>query len=194
MFTLDLDLMGLIMVLLTFFIPVISSILDKKSKNRKKEMGELGYDEPSVGIPVQHREEPVEEGSGWEELIRIFEQENAADEQEGTTPDSVVLNDTVGTEDTGNKIVVEPLVEEVPEEGISEVEQHIRHLSNNEKSFEKQQVQPVVEARQQEKTVGMQMPEKEDAPLKKGLKERLKENPADMVIFAEIMNPKFKEF
>lgn len=194
MFTLDLDLMGLIMVLLTFFIPVISSILDKKSKNRKKEMEELGYDEPSVGIPVQHREDSVEEGSGWEELIRIFEQENAADEQEETTPDSVVLNDTVGTEDTGNKIVVEPLVEEVPEEGISEVEQHIRHLSNNEKSFEKQQVQPVVEARQQEKTVGMQMPEKEDAPLKKGLKERLKENPADMVIFAEIMNPKFKEF
>ena len=42
MFTLDSDLLGLLMALLTFFIPVITSIMDKR---KKKEKGELRIEE-----------------------------------------------------------------------------------------------------------------------------------------------------
>ena len=149
MFTLDSDLLGLLMALLTFFIPVITSIMDKRKKKGK---GELRIEEEF--LPDEESLESVD----IPEILDIQEDKS--------------FPDVFPVEKTECTTVEEEVIDKLPDaapfvEGAS-----------------------VTEIGQEpESTVAEEKEQQE-----KGVKQRLKDNPKDMVLFAEILKPKFKEY
>jgi len=139
MVRMDSDIMGIVMALLTFLVPVISAIIER---NRKKRNG-------GVAQPLPDDNDPFGE----------FEEETQPGHLETIEEIAVETVETVKTVET---------VETLGALGTLESAVGIQN--------------PLAE---QEK----ELPEEK----KKGLGERLKRNPADMVLFAEIMNPKYKE-
>lgn len=142
MVRMDSDIMGIVMALLTFLVPVISAIIER---NRKKRNGGVAQSLPDDNDPFGEFEEETQ--SGHLETIEEI---------------AVETVETVGTVKT---------VETVETLGALGTLESAVGIQN-----------PLAE---QEK----ELPEEK----KKGLGERLKRNPADMVLFAEIMNPKYKE-
>lgn len=129
MYTLDSDLIGILMAIFTFLIPVFSAVMERNRKKKRGESAENFPDEPEEGFqlfiaPESNLEEEPESGLGFEPEAE---------------PEFVAR--------------VEPEVETVV---------------------------PNVE--------------KEREEVRKSLKERLKDNPQDAVLFSEILNPKFKEY
>ena len=142
MVRMDSDIMGIVMALLTFLVPVISAIIER---NRKKRNGGVAQSLPDDNDPFGEFEEETQPGH-LETIEEI----------------AVETVETVGTVKT---------VETVEASGALGALDSAVGIQN-----------PLAE---QEK----ELPEEK----KKGLGERLKRNPADMVLFAEIMNPKYKE-
>ncbi len=142
MVRMDSDIMGIVMALLTFLVPVISAIIER---NRKKRNGGVAQSLPDDNDPFGEFEEETHPGH-----LETIEE---------IAVETVETVETVGTVKT---------VETVETLGALESAVGIQN--------------PLAE---QEK----ELPEEK----KKGLGERLKRNPADMVLFAEIMNPKYKE-
>lgn len=142
MVRMDSDIMGIVMALLTFLVPVISAIIER---NRKKRNGGVAKSLPDDNDPFGEFEEETQPGH-LETIEEI----------------AVETVETVGTVKT---------VETVETLGALGTLESAVGIQN-----------PLAE---QEK----ELPEEK----KKGLGERLKRNPADMVLFAEIMNPKYKE-
>ena len=145
MFTLDSDLMGILMALLTFLVPLISALVDRKRKKRKGE-------QPN---PVQEPDSQQERLNELEEMFDLL----------------------IGKE--SNEPQIEPQIEpveeiKIAEEGESTIVNNISQVVVQKEETQKEETQ------------------KEEAH--KELKERLKENPKDLVIFSEILNPKFKEY
>lgn len=145
MFTLDSDLMGILMALLTFLVPLISALVDRKRKKRKGE-------QPN---PVQEPDSQQERLNELEEMFDLL----------------------IGKE--SNEPQIEPQIEpveeiKIAEEGESTIVNNISQVVGQKEVIQKEETQ------------------KEEAH--KELKERLKENPKDLVIFSEILNPKFKEY
>jgi hypothetical protein len=149
MFTLDSDLLGLLMALLTFFIPVITSIMEKRKKKGK---GGLRIEEEF--LPDEESQQSLD----ITEILDIQEDKSFPDvfpvEKEECTP------------------VEEEVIDKLPDaapfvEGAS-----------------------VTEIGQEPESTVAQEKEQQE----KGVKQRLKDNPKDMVLFAEILKPKFKEY
>ena len=149
MFTLDSDLLGLLMALLTFFIPVITSIMEKR---KKKEKGELRIEEEFL---------PDEESQQSLDITEIL-----CIQEDKSFPDVFPVEKAECT--TVEEEVIDKLPDAAPlVEGAS-----------------------VTEIGQEpESTVAEEKEQQE-----KGVKQRLKDNPKDMVLFAEILKPKFKEY
>ena len=142
MVRMDSDIMGIVMALLTFLVPVISAIIER---NRKKRNGGVAQSLPDDNDPFGEFEEETQPGH-----LETIEE---------IAVETVETVETVGTVKT---------VETVETSGALDSAVGIQN--------------PLAE---QEK----ELPEEK----KKSLGERLKRNPADMVLFAEIMNPKYKE-
>jgi hypothetical protein len=149
MFTLDSDLLGLLMALLTFFIPVITSIMEKRKKKGK---GELRIEEEFL---------PDEESQQSLDITEIL-----GIQEDKSFPDVFPVEKAECT--TVEEEVIDKLPDAAPfVEGAS-----------------------VTEIGQEpENTVAQEKEQQE-----KGVKQRLKDNPKDMVLFAEILKPKFKEY
>lgn len=142
MVRMDSDIMGIVMALLTFLVPVISAIIER---NRKKRNGGVAQSLPDDNDPFGEFEEETQPGH-LETIEEI----------------AVETVETVGTVKT---------VETVETLGALGALESAVGIQNPLAGQEKE------------------LPEEK----KKGLGERLKRNPADMVLFAEIMNPKYKE-
>lgn len=145
MVRMDSDIMGIVMALLTFLVPVISAIIER---NRKKRNGGVAQSLPDDNDPFGEFEEETQPGH-----LETIEE---------IAVETVETVETVGTVKT---------IETVETSGALGTLESAVGIQN-----------PLAE---QEK----ELPEEK----KKGLGERLKRNPADMVLFAEIMNPKYKE-
>ena len=149
MFTLDSDLLGLLMALLTFFIPVITSIMEKRKKKGK---GELRIEEEFL---------PDEESQQSLDITEIL-----GIQEDKSFPDVFPVEKAECT--TVEEEVIDKLPDAAPfVEGASVTE--IGQEPENTEAQEKEQQE-------------------------KGVKQRLKDNPKDMVLFAEILKPKFKEY
>lgn len=160
----DSDLMGIIMALLTFLIPAISALLEK---NRKKKKGAVAQD-------VQDSREENEEESPFFDLKAIFDEvtEELAQEEEAIATEEFEAAQVQQAQQTEQVVQVQ---EPEPVEYKELVEEAV----------------PVtVDVPVQEVPESV---EPEGKKPKNKILQRLKENPADMVIFAEIMNPKYKE-
>lgn len=149
MFTLDSDLLGLLMALLTFFIPVITSIMEKRKKKGK---GELRIEEEFL---------PDEESFESDDIPEILDIQ-----EDKSFPDAFPVEKAECT------TVEEEVIDKLPDaasfvEGAS-----------------------VTEIGQEPESTVAQEKEQQE----KGVKQRLKDNPKDMVLFAEILKPKFKEY
>lgn len=149
MFTLDSDLLGLLMALLTFFIPVITSIMEKRKKKGK---GELRIEEEFL---------PDEESQQSLDITEIL-----GIQEDKSFPDVFPVEKAECT--TVEEEVIDKLPDAAPfVEGAS-----------------------VTEIGQEPESTVAQEKEQQE----KGVKQRLKDNPKDMVLFAEILKPKFKEY
>ena len=153
MFKLDSDILGLLFAIITFLLPAISALLDKKRKKRK-----AAVEAPEVEESADAKEEDIaffDLKSVFEEAIQDLEKERDANESAAEAADAVdVLPEAIHVEEP-----VEVCAEEAePATVCADV---------------------VPETECPEKPAG-------------SIKERLKNNPKDMVLFAEIMNPKFK--
>jgi hypothetical protein len=149
MFTLDSDLLGLLMALLTFFIPVITSIMEKRKKKGKG------------GLRIEEEFLPDEESQQSLDITEIL-----GIQEDKSFPDVFTVEKAECT--TVEEEVIYKLPDAAPfVEGAS-----------------------VTEIGQEpESTVAEEKEQQE-----KGVKQRLKDNPKDMVLFAEILKPKFKEY
>ena len=148
MFTLDSDLLGLLMALLTFFIPVITSIMEKRKKKGK---GELRIEE---FLPDEESQQSLD----ITEILGI--------QKDKSFPDVFPVEKAECT--TVEEEVIDKLPDAAPfVEGAS-----------------------VTEIGQEPESTVAQEKEQQE----KGVKQRLKDNPKDMVLFAEILKPKFKEY
>ena len=157
MFTLDSDLLGLLMALLTFFIPVITSIMEKR---KKKEKGELRIEEEFL---------PDEESQQSLDITEIL------DIQEDKS-----FPDVFPVEKAECAVVEKEAIASVEEEVIDKLPDAAPFVEGA----------SVTEIGQEPESTVVQEKELQE----KGVKQRLKDNPKDMVLFAEILKPKFKEY
>ena len=185
MFTLDSDLLGLLIALLTFFVPVLTSIMEKRKKKRKESVQEQDERDflPDESFHSLHKHAPQveEEGSrttAASELEELFndilginvQQHNVPDGEDHSVAKVVEMEDGELAMDEGKA------VGKIEHEGkILEGEAATLHLDEG--------VAPVGEE------ILKEIPQVDN-----GLKKRIKENPKDMVLFAEILKPKFKEY
>ena len=167
MYTLDSDILAILLAIISFTIPAINAVREKKKRQRAQEESDPCH------FQEQEQQEPahtcVEESP--DELRRREMEE--------------LFSGLLG---------LEHKVEEMQEEPVEEL-----HYAEAEEATQHEESQAAVEDASQE---GMQAtadcaqqviaPATEEKA--KSLKERIKDNPKDMVIFAEILKPKFKEF
>ena len=165
---LDSDLLGILLALLTFIVPAVSGVLEKKRKERKRKEAEL-YHQPEPEYPQQPeaeeiQEEPLGAKEEWEELFNVLMGRESAGEEE-ILPDSSQ--------------------EHQPQEaGLQEELQHKAEMQ------EPEQVDEQVESQTQQ--IGaMENPEPQE---ENSLKKRFKGNPKEAVLLSEILTPKFKEY
>ena len=149
MFTLDSDLLGLLMALLTFFIPVITSIMEKRKKKGK---GELRIEEEFLPDEESQQSLDITEILGIQE-DKSFPDVFPVEKAECTTVEEEVIDKLPDAA---------PFVEGA---SVTEIGQEPESTMAEEKELQE-----------------------------KGVKQRLKDNPKDMVLFAEILKPKFKEY
>ncbi len=196
MFTLDSDLLGLLMALLTFFIPVITSIMEKRKKKRKEEISalqpgsedyvqeedkddflpdELLHNRPNPE-PAVVEEEP--QHSAASELEELFNDILGLNVQQHNVPDGDAKSPA------GDLAMVQEPMEDKLEEIVGKKGSGEKFLEGEAATAQANEpVAPVGE------DILNEIPQED-----KGLKKRIKENPKDMVIFAEILKPKFKEY
>ena len=196
MFTLDSDLLGLLIALLTFFVPVLTSIMEKRKKKRKEGISALqrsreeslqeqdnmdflpdeSFHSMHEPAPQMEEDEPMHPAAS--ELEELFNDILGINVQQHNVPDGEdhSVADVVEMEEKGSEMDNDEAVGKIGhEEKILEGEAATLHLD--------EQVPPVGEE------ILKEVPQED-----KGLKKRIKENPKDMVLFAEILKPKFKEY
>lgn len=196
MFTLDSDLLGLLMALLTFFIPVITSIMEKRKKKRKEEISALQRSGEEYGEQEGNNDVLPDESlhNRHKQALQAEEEEShttAASELEELFNDILGLNVQQHNVSDGDTRSPEDDLEKVKEPVEDKLEEIVGKKENGEKFLEG--VAATVQANEPVASVGEdilnEIPQED-----KGLKKRIKENPKDMVIFAEILKPKFKEY
>ena len=153
MVTLDSDLMGILMALLTFLIPLISALAERKRK-KKGAVADILPDEE----PVLEQQDPMQERlDDLEEMFNMILGKQSQEEVECQM----------------EPVEVVKIAEEATDVAVEEGESATVNKENQ--VVDKSNITPEEEPR-------------------KGLKERIKDNPKDMVLFSEILNPKFKEY
>lgn len=169
MFLSDSDILGILLALLTFVVPVISSIMEKKRKEKRKGAMQQPEQQQVHEEFVQEEAEP----SGAQEIEDLFNEllglkgESQVQEMEEENLVEGLEFEEFQQEEPQPHVPVEPLFEEKVEPATVNVE-------------------PVQQTLFQEDENGC-------GEKRESLKERLRKNPKDAVIFAEILNPKFKE-
>jgi hypothetical protein len=137
------------MALLTFFIPVITSIMEKRKKKGK---GELRIEEEFLPDEESQQSLDITEILGIQE-DKSFPYVFPVEKAECTT-------------------VEEEVIDKLPDAAPFVEGASVTEIGQEPESA-------VVEEKEQQE---------------KGVKQRLKDNPKDMVLFAEILKPKFKEY
>ena len=161
MFTLDSDILAILLAIISFIIPAINAAREKKKKQKAREQ------EPAHTAVEESPDEPRR--NEMEELFsELLGLQHKEEQQEQEEP-----------------------VEELPEQEQNPVQ---TLFTEDPKMQETAVVEPSQEGIQA--TVNNMQQESEPAQEEnaKSLKERIKANPKDMVLFAEILKPKFKEF
>ncbi len=152
MFTLDSDILAILLAIVSFAIPAITAVREKK---RRQHSGQTTEDKS----PDELRKEEMEEL--FSSLLGIDTQQ----QEDNLEQEVSIVEESPDVEEIPYE---EPLHEDIPvQEGTSATSLHV------------QQDDP------------MQNPVEEES---KPLKKRLRENPKDMVLYAQILNPKYKEF
>ena len=164
---LDSDLLGILLALLTFVVPVITSIKEAKKKKARQQQ-EI--------VPDEHIEE---ESDDLEEMFNVLlGKQNEELEQE---PDDAWVQDVA-------EVVQEPEVAEVVEHqrpAAAELEKKEPFTEGT--SAVAQAYKPSVEP------VAEMEPEAEGKAVP-SIKDKFRNNPKDAVIMGEILKPKFKEY
>ena len=169
MFLSDSDILGILLALLTFVVPVISSIMEKKRKDKRRGAMQQPEQQQEHEEFVQEEAEP----SGAQEIEDLFNEllglkgESQVQEMEEENLVAEVEFEEFQQEEPQPQVPVEPLLEE-----------KVEPVTVN--------VEPVQQTLFQEDDNGC-------GEKRESLKERFRKNPKDAVIFAEILNPQFKE-
>lgn len=167
MIKLDSDIMGIIMALLTFLIPVISAIFEKNRKKKKGSAEDVLPDEEPFSDQSITKE--TQKGSDIEEMFnRLLGLELPEEGVETPLEEDIPVHEEP---EVKHEPVVAPPHDDVPDEAVPSTFQ--------------------AAVAEQESKDGEISGEHNNG--KNSLRKRLKENPADMVLFAEIMKPKYKE-
>ena len=196
MFTLDSDVLGLMMALLTFLVPVITSVIEIRKKKRRDRMAALQQEREEF---ISHRNQndgfPDESVHNGQDLSHSVEEEGqhhtAASELEELFNDILGLNVQQHSVPDGEDQPVAEVVEREDEGLARENEEAVGNKENAGKFLEGEAA--TLHLDEEVATAGEEIL-KEIPQEDNDLKKRIKENPKDMVIFAEILKPKFKEY
>ena len=168
MYTLDSDILAILLAIISFTIPAINAVREKKKKQRAQEQVHTIEDESPDELQRKEMEELFSELLGLEHKVEELQEEPAEEIQ------NPVMQQEQPYEDVG--AVEETVLEVVPQMQETVVEHPLQ-----------EGIQATVCSVQEES-----VPAQEENA--KNLKERIRNNPKDMVLFAEILKPKFKEF
>ncbi len=163
MYRLDSDIMGLLIAIATFLLPAISAILERRKKQKRKKLQE-GQVEDAHQMPHDEVDQLAKD------IDEIFDQLLG---RAGQQQDNQADREELQVEETEeHQEVVEDKVEEILD------------------TVPEEEAEPVaVKSAAPEETRNGEA----DGKAGNTVVGRLKGNPKDMVLFAEIMNPKFKE-
>lgn len=153
MYTLDSDILAILLAIISFTIPAINAVREKKKKERAQEQTHTIVEESPDELHKMEMEELFSELLGLECKVEEMQEQPEEDFQ--------AVVESIRKEVQQEQ---EPAVEEPQQEGIPATDCNIQEVSVPAQEYEA-----------------------------KSLKDRIKDNPKDMVIFAEILKPKFKE-
>ena len=159
---LDSDILGILLALMTFVLPAISGVLEKKRKEKKRREAELYREE----LPEQTsgEEVPSEAQKLNDEIQELFDVLAGKNIPDGEVEEPVMEEEEIlPPSSTPAADELQPVPVEVEEDVVLQTEPV------------KVQAEPVVQ---------------EENPIKK----RIKDNPKEAIILAEILTPKFKEY
>lgn len=167
MYTLDTDILAILLAIISFVIPAITAIREKKKKGSGQQQ-EAMNESPDELLHKQDVEELFNELLGLQ--IEVDEEKPAEDS---------ALEEQTGQQDIFHEQVMQ--------------------LEESSGAFEEQAgyqegVHAVAETVPDEVPQMQEPVAGESEENARSLKERVKANPKDMVLFAEILKPKFKEF
>lgn len=170
MYTLDSDILAILLALISFVIPAITAIREKKKKQGQQQEAE--NESPDELLHRQDVEELFSELLGLQDKVDQEQEESIAAE--------------------------ETVLDVVPQVQYQECQQMLPEQEAACQEVPSVQMTPEPEPHQEGISATAVSMQQESAPARedeaKSLKERIKANPKDMVIFAEILKPKFKEF
>lgn len=161
---LDSDILGILLALMTFVVPAISGVLEKKRKEKKRREAELYREELPEQPCREENEDPDEAQKLNDEIQELF--------------------DVLTGKDASDEEIEEPVVEEV------EILPHSSAPAADE-------LQPVPEEVEENVVLQTEPEAVQEAPAAQegnSLKKRIKDNPKEAIILAEILAPKFKEY
>lgn len=229
MYRLDSDLMGILLAILTFAIPAVSSLFEKRRKEKRRRdasaFEETRSQYPDSDSPFSFSEDassqdgaedaameqishrPIAEDERAREIEELFEvllgvQKKPAQEEPAVQEAEPVVPVEPIAPQTGE--MAAPLGEPLSggaDDTFRDSGAGARESSGKPQPQEELFEEAVPASGEALQRMDAQMAQHSggetgaDAPAaRKSLKERLKEHPEDMVLFAEIMKPKFKEF
>ena len=182
MYTLDSDILAILLAIISFTIPAINAVREKRKRQRAQEQS---------GPYHFQQQEPQESAH------------NIVDE----SPDELRRKEM---EELFSELLgLEHKMEEVQEESVDEIQSPVMQQEPPYADVDAVEETVLDEVPQMQDTAGMDPQQEgiqatacsvleESTPAQeenaKSLKERIRNNPKDMVLFAEILKPKFKEF
>lgn len=180
----DSDLLGILLALLTFVVPAITAAFENKKKKKK------------TGIPhsVVEEEYPSEESvpEDYGQDSRVEEEFVVEKQVQNHIPHkseelAELFNVLLGLE---KKEEIEEVVESKHE--VEEKEEPVQAPAPFEEG--KRVTQSPVAIQQEPSVAEAASAADEGGAQMQGIKEKLRKNPKEAVIFAEILNPKYKEY
>ena len=170
MYTLDTDILAILLAIISFVIPAITAIREKKKKGNGQQQETIN-ESPDEQLHKQDVEELFNELLGLQ--IKVDGEETVED-------------DTLKEQSMPQEYLNE---QEMQQEAIEALQQPAMQPE-----YMQEGVHAVAETVPEEEPQMPQYVEDVSGETAKSLKERVKANPKDMVLFAEILKPKFKEF
>lgn len=169
MFTLDSDILAILLAIISFVIPAINAIREKKKKPKSQE---------------QTQSDPFHFVEEEQEPSRTVVEESPDKSLSNEVED--LFSELLGLQHKEDQQLQEE-PEELPEQEHNPVKQEPQIQETAVEEPYQEGIQVTVNTMQQENS-------SEPEENAKSVKERIKTNPKDMVLFAEILKPKFKEF